>query len=265
MTSTRDPSTNLAEIMDRMEEAAGRSCDLVAFPENALLISDDKKAATRFAMADADNALQLIRAAAKHHRIWVLLGSLPRKVRGTKKLHNTSVLIDQNGKIQAEYSKIHLFDVHVLGDRSYRESEQFTPGKTGRLASTPLGKLGMSICYDLRFPELYRAYSAKGATILSIPSAFTFPTGRAHWDALTRARAIENQCFVIAPAQSGTHESGRKTYGHSRIVSPWGEILAEKKSGKGLVIAELSQLKLQRVRKHLPSLRHRLLIPPKIC
>jgi predicted amidohydrolase len=172
------------------------------------------------------------------------------------RLANRSFLIAPDGGIAARYDKIHMFDVELEGGESYRESNAFHPGEAAVLASLPWGVLGMTICYDLRFPHLYRALAQAGADFLSIPSAFTVPTGRAHWHVLMRARAIETGCFVFSPAQWGEHAEGRKTYGHSLIVAPWGEILAEADDGTGFITADVDPVKITESRRKVPSLSH---------
>src|SRR3984893_14303909 len=189
---------------------------------------------------------------------WFLVGSIHVRVPGEEQIRNRSYLIDSSGGIVASYDKIHMFDVQLAGGESYRESSTFKPGEKSVLAETPWGVLGMTICYDLRFPYLYRDLAHAGATMLSIPSSFTVPTGQAHWHVLMRARAIETGCFVFAPAQVGTHKgSNRKTYGHSVAVAPWGEVLADAGGEKaGFVIADVDLGKVADARKMVPSLTH---------
>jgi predicted amidohydrolase len=179
-----------------------------------------------------------------------------RRDDGDDRLANRSFLIAPDGAIAQRYDKIHMFDVELAGGESYRESNAFRPGEAAALATLPWGVLGMTVCYDLRFPHLYRGLAQAGADFLSIPSAFTVPTGRAHWHVLMRARAIENGCFVFAPAQWGEHAEGRKTYGHSLIVAPWGEIIAEAEDGVGFITAEIDPAKIAEARRAVPSLRH---------
>jgi predicted amidohydrolase len=175
---------------------------------------------------------------------------------GEERLRNRSFLIAPDGGIAQRYDKIHMFDVSLEGGESYRESAAFRPGEAAALAALPWGTLGMTVCYDLRFPHLYRALAQAGARFLTVPSAFTVPTGRAHWHVLLRARAIENFCFVFAPAQWGEHAEGRRTYGHSLIVAPWGEILAEAEDGVGVILAEIDPAKAEEARRAVPSLSH---------
>jgi predicted amidohydrolase len=210
------------------------------------------------ARSEADHPmLAAFRELARETGAWLLLGSaVVRRGDGDDRLANRSFLVAPNGEITARYDKIHMFDVELAGGESYRESNAFRPGDKAVLAELPWGVLGMTVCYDLRFPQLYRALAQAGADFLSIPSAFTVPTGRAHWHVLMRARAIETGCFVFAPAQWGEHAEGRKTYGHSLIVAPWGEILAEAPDGVGFVTAEIDRAKVADARRSVPSLSH---------
>jgi predicted amidohydrolase len=212
--------------------------------------------------------LSACRASARETGAWFLLGSIHVRVPGEEQIRNRSYLIDSDGGIVASYDKIHMFDVQLAGGESYRESSTFRPGERSVLAETPWGVLGMTICYDLRFPYLYRDLAHTGATMLSIPSSFTVPTGQAHWHTLMRSRAIETGCFVFAPAQVGTHKgSNRKTYGHSIAVAPWGEVLADAGGEKaGFVIAAVDLAKIAEARKMVPSLQHdRKYSPPALA
>jgi predicted amidohydrolase len=187
--------------------------------------------------------------------VWLLIGSLAIKVSDTKTA-NRSFLIDPKGRIAARYNKIHLFDVDLPSGETYRESNTVAGGGRAVLADLPWGKIGLTICYDLRFPQLYRALAQKGAFLLTVPSAFTETTGKAHWHVLLRARAIENGAFVIAPAQGGIHANGRATYGHSLIVAPWGEILAEAGTEPGIIVADIDPARVADARGRVPNLRH---------
>jgi predicted amidohydrolase len=202
-----------------------------------------------------DKALPQFVNLAEELGIWLLVGSLAVKV-SEGKTANRSYLIGPNGRIAARYDKIHLFDVNLPSGESYRESNTVAPGADAVVATLPFARVGLSVCYDLRFPHLYRALAKHGAEILTVPSAFTETTGKAHWHVLLRARAIENGCFVMAPAQGGTHANGRKTYGHSLIVGPWGDILAEAGTDPGIIAAELDLGEIADVRGRLPSLHH---------
>ncbi len=195
--------------------------------------------------------------------VWLLIGSLavdlsrePGTPENERRLANRSYLVNPDGAVVARYDKIHMFDVDLAGGESYRESNAFRPGGQTVLAETPWGVLGMTVCYDLRFPQLYRTLAQAGADFLAIPSAFTVPTGKAHWHVLMRARAIENGCFVFAPAQWGEHAEGRRTYGHSLIVDPWGEVLADAGEGVGIVSARIEVDAIAKARRMVPSLQH---------
>jgi predicted amidohydrolase len=208
--------------------------------------------------------LAAFRDLARETGAYLLLGSIVVRVPGEERLGNRSFLIAPDGAILARYDKIHMFDVELAGGESYRESAAFRPGDAAVLAALPWGVLGITVCYDLRFPQLYRALAQAGADFLSIPSAFTVPTGQAHWHVLLRARAIENGCFVFAPAQWGEHAEGRKTYGHALIVAPWGEVLAEAADGPGFILAEIDPAKVAEARRSVPALGHdRAFAPPR--
>jgi len=215
------------------------------------------------AVGEDDNpALAAFRDIARETGAWLLVGSLAVRV-AEAKLANRSFLVDPAGAIVARYDKVHMFDVEIGDGQTYRESALYQPGGEAVVADLPWGRLGMTICYDLRFPYLYRALAHAGADFVSIPSAFTVPTGRAHWQVLMRARAIETGCFVLAPAQCGEHAEGRRTYGHSIIVGPWGEVLAEAGDEPGFVIAEIDTARVAEARRKIPSLQHdRAVAPP---
>jgi predicted amidohydrolase len=201
-------------------------------------------------------ALAAFRALARETGAWLLAGSLHVKLEDEDRLANRSYLVNPEGEVAAKYDKIHMFDVDLPSGESYRESKNFRPGGEAVLAELPWCRLGMTVCYDLRFPQLYRALAKAGAEVLTIPSAFTRPTGRAHWHALMRARAIETGCYVLAAAHCGEHAGGRKTYGHSLIVAPWGEIVAEAGEEPGVIVAELDLAKGAEARGRVPSLGH---------
>ena len=257
MTSTPDKAHNLGEAHRLLREACDRGAELVAFPEYFSLLTDDKKAYLAEAETLRGMTVETLQEWAAEYDVWILGGSIPLKAPGSKKLTNTSLLITSEGQIQARYDKIHLFDVDLSGDRKYHESDTIQAGSKVVCAKVPYGKAGLSICYDLRFPELYRNMARQGVHFIFAPSAFTAFTGKAHWDLLTRARAVENQAFLIAPAQTGKPYAGRETHGHTRIVDPWGRIIAERPAGPGVVMAELDLKELERVRKEMPVLTRR--------
>ena len=254
-------------------------------PEASNLIESGRRRRDK-AKAEADDPfLAGMRELARELEIWLLLGSLvndpageagtdpgtdPGTDRGTDpgetRLANRSLLIDSGGAIVARYDKIHMFDIDLPGGESYRESNAYRPGRDTVVAETPWGRLGMSVCYDVRFPHLYRALAQAGADFLSVPSVFTVPTGRAHWHVLLRARAIENACFVFAPAQWGEHAGGRKSYGHSLIVDPWGEVLADGGEEVGFITARIDPARSAEARRSVPSLTHdRPFAPPALA
>ena len=251
-----DVDENVRSALALIGEAHKAGARFIATPENTNLMAADggAKLAKTFREKD-DRALPQFCALAEELGIWLLVGSLGIKV-SEDKTANRSYLIGPNGRISARYDKIHLFDVNLPSGETYRESHTVAPGGQAVVANLPWGRLGLSVCYDLRFPQLYRALAKSGAEILTVPSAFTETTGTAHWHVLLRARAVENGCFVVAPAQGGTHANGRKTYGHSLIVGPWGEILAEAGTEPGIVAAELDLEEIAGVRARLPSLHH---------
>jgi len=254
--SSEDVAINIQDASRLIHDAAKGGAQFVATPENTTLMATDggAKLANSFDEAN-DPALAVFTALAKELGLWLLIGSLAIKVSDSKTA-NRSFMIGPDGKITTRYSKIHLFDVDLDGGESYRESASVAGGGEAMVADTPWGGIGLSICYDLRFPGLYRALAKKGAFAFTVPSAFTVPTGQAHWHVLLRARAIENGAFVIAPAQGGTHFNGRKTYGHSLIVDPWGAVLAEAGTEPGVIFADIDPAQSQAVREKLPSLKH---------
>src|ERR1700748_2506239 len=254
--STDDVLENVRLTSDLIREAKGMGADFIATPENTTLMAPDGGAKLeRSYDEDRDPALPAFRALAEELGVWLLIGSLAIKVSETKTA-NREFLIDPKGRITARYSKIHLFDVDLPSGEKYRESTTVAGGDEAVLAETPWGKIGLSICYDMRFPQLYRKLAQKGAFLLTVPSAFTETTGKAHWHVLLRARAIENGAFVMAPAQGGTHANGRQTYGHSLIIAPWGEILAEAGTAPGVGVADIDPAAVTSARSRVPSLRH---------
>ncbi len=262
MTSTPDVRENLAKARGFLEQALDRKADLIAFPENFTLMAPTARRLVEGAESLKGVVVQTLQEWAAENDIWILAGSVPlagKKAKGRKaaKTTNTSLLISAEGDIVARYDKMHLFDVNVAGDQKYEESATVQAGRKPVVADTPWGKFGLSVCYDLRFPELYRRYSEAGCEVLFIPSAFTVPTGKAHWDVLTRARAVENLSYVVAPAQWGANHPGRETYGHARVINPWGRVIAERPGGEGIVCADLNFEELAKMRRDLPALEHR--------
>jgi predicted amidohydrolase len=263
MRSGIDPAANARALLAGLEAAAAGGAVIVFTPEmTGLLDRDRARAASSIVGEEDDLVLAAAREAASRLGLWVQLGSLAlRPGGGEGRYVNRGFLIDQTGAIRTRYDKLHLFDVDLPTGERWRESAAYAPGSGAVVAGTPAGRLGLSICYDMRFPDLYRALSDAGAEILAVPAAFTVPTGRAHWHILLRARAIEAGCFVIAAAQVGTHEDGRSTYGHSLVVDPWGEVLLDMGEEPGVGFAEIDLALLQDVRARIPALSHRRPIP----
>ena len=254
--SSDDVAENIRVTSDFIREARAKGADFIATPENTTLMAPDGGAKLEKSFSeDADPALPAFRHLAEELGAWLLIGSLAIKVSDTKTA-NRSFLIDPKGRIATRYDKIHLFDVDLPSGETYRESNTVAGGARAVTSELPWGTIGLSICYDLRFPKLYRALAHKGAFLLTVPSAFTETTGKAHWHVLLRARAIENGAFVMAPAQGGTHANGRQTYGHSLIIAPWGEILAEGGTEPGVIVADIDPAAVTNARSRVPSLRH---------
>lgn len=262
MTSGIDPHANAATLTAAIAQARAGGAAMLFTPEMSNILDRDRARAARSIEAEADDpVLAAVRDAAAKAGIWVHLGSLA--VRGTDERYaNRGFVIDDTGAIRARYDKLHLFDVDLPTGESWRESAAYAPGHRAVVVDTPLGRLGLSICYDLRFPDLFRVLSDAGATILAIPAAFTVPTGRAHWHVMLRARAIEAGAYVIASAQGGTHADGRVTYGHSLAVGPWGEVACDLGPDPALGYADIDQATVADVRARIPALAHRRPIPP---
>jgi predicted amidohydrolase len=254
--SSDDVAQNISETARLVREAAARGAQFIATPENTTLMAPDGGAKLAHSFDEAhDPALPVFASLAKELNVWLLIGSLAIKVSDTKTA-NRSFLFAPDGNVIARYSKIHLFDVALASGEVYRESNTVASGGQAVVADTAFGPIGLSICYDLRFPQLYRRLAQKGAFLFSVPSAFTVPTGEAHWHVLLRARAIEDGAFVIAPAQGGTHANGRKTYGHSLIVAPWGEVLVEAGTEPGVILADIDPALSAQARARVPNLQH---------
>jgi predicted amidohydrolase len=254
-----DPAANAVTLVAAVEAAAAGGAMMLFTPEmSGLLDRDRDRAAAHLHDEAQDPVLAAVREAAARSGLWVHIGSLALKgERGDGRLVNRGFLIDSAGEIRARYDKIHLFDVDLPTGESWRESASYAGGERAVVAETPLGRLGLSICYDLRFSDLYRALTGAGATILAIPAAFTVPTGQAHWHVLLRARAIEAGAFVVAAAQAGRHEDGRETFGHSLVVDPWGKVLLDMGSDPGVGFADLDVAQVDEVRRRLPAIAHR--------
>ena len=266
MTSGIDPAANAAAIVEMIARAKGEGADMLFTPEMAGYLDRDRTraAATLRCQAD-DGVLAAVRDAAAREGLWVHIGSLPLKdERADGRWANRSFLIDDTGAIRATYDKIHLFDVDLATGESWRESSVYGPGEQVVAADTPWGRMGFSICYDMRFPDLYRALTNAGATILLAPAAFTVPTGQAHWHILLRARAIEAGCFMIATAQVGDHADGRTTYGHSLVVDPWGDVLLDMDDTAGLALVDLDLSRIEAVRGRVPAIANRRPIPAQV-
>lgn len=259
-----DPDANARALVAAIAEAAGRDADMIFTPEMSGLLDRDRARATPKLRNEADDpVLAAVREAAAKSGIWVQLGSLALAgERDDGRLVNRGFLIDDRGAVRARYDKIHLFDVDLANGESWRESAVYAPGAAPMVAATPWGSIGLSICYDIRFSDLYRALTDAGAVILTVPAAFTVPTGQAHWHLLLRARAVEAGVFVIAAAQSGTHEDGRATYGHSLVVDPWGEVLLDMGEATGVGVIDIDLARVAEVRGRVPAIRHRRPLPP---
>lgn len=258
LTSTDDVAANLAAAEAGVAEAAGRGAGLVALPENFAFLRREGRPIPCAQGLDGEFVARL-REWARRHRIWLVGGSFPEAIPGEARVHNTSVCCRPDGEIAAVYRKIHLFDVDLTssGGGTFRESAVVAPGDALALVETPFGGIGLSICYDLRFPELYRELARRGARFLAVPSAFAPQTGKDHWEVLLRARAIENQAWVLAPAQCGRHSDERSSHGRSLIVDPWGIVVAQAGDEPCTLVADCPEGRVERVRASLPALRHR--------
>jgi len=256
LNSARDPAPNIESLRELARRAREAGAELIMSPEVSDMIEPDRAERFRKARTEAEHPMLAAgRELARELGAHLLLGSIVVRIDETT-LANRSLLIRPDGEIAGRYDKIHMFDVDLAGGERHRESSVFRPGERAVTVALPWGVLGMSVCYDLRFAYLYRALAHAGADFLSIPAAFTVPTGRAHWHVLMRARAIETGCFVFAPAQWGEHAAGRRTYGHSLIVAPWGEVLAEAEDAVGLIVAEIDPAKVLEARRQVPALSH---------
>lgn len=255
MCATEDVGHNLEVVETLVARAAGYGARLAATPENTTFLGDPERKLSLAESVDGPTHRRLAKIAASN-KIWLLVGSVAERC-DAERCHNTSLLFDDRGDLRALYRKIHLFDVAIEGGPNFRESRRIAPGDDVVVADTPVGRLGLSICYDLRFPELYAALVQRGAEILAVPSAFTAETGKDHWHPLLRARAIETQCWVLAPAQHGHHGNNRFSYGHSLIVDPWGVVVADHGNADGVALAEVDPARGAAIRRGLPVNNHR--------
>jgi len=262
MNASDQPAENLAAAVRYLDEAAGQGAELVLTPEVTNCVSTSRSHQKAVLSTEAhDPVLVGLQEAAAHHGVWLLIGSLALKTEDAdERFANRSFLVGPYGGIAARYDKIHMFDVAISEAETYRESDGYRPGDRAVLAPTPFGPVGLTICYDLRFAHLYRRLAIGGARILTVPSAFAVPTGRAHWEVLLRARAIETGCVVLAPAQTGTHAASRgrarETWGHSLAVAPWGEVLADAGTAPGVTLVDIDLDAVDAARKRVPSLTH---------
>lgn len=261
MTSTHEIEANLAAAERHLTEAARLGAVLAVLPENFAFMGLDS--ADKRAVAEPDGAGRIqnfLADTARRLKIWIVGGTVPLRQEADGRVAAASLVYGSDGRRVARYDKMHLFDVDVPGStESHRESAHTAPGREPRVVDTPAGKLGLAVCYDMRFPELFRVLSRQGAEVFSVPSAFTVPTGRAHWESLLRARAIENLCCLIAPAQWGVHPNGRETFGDSMIIDHWGKVLARMPTGTGCVLADLDPAARSEARARFPVLEHRVL------
>ncbi len=257
-TTGRDPAVEVPAACEQVRRAGDRGADFVMLPETCNMMEPDRpRARDKAHLEDDDPGLVQFREAAAASGVWLLIGSMVVWAdESMERLANRSVLINGAGEVTATYDKVHMFDVDLGDGEVYSESEAYRPGARAVLAETPWGRLGMTVCYDLRFPALYRWLALEGADYLTVPSAFTRPTGAAHWHVLLRARAIETGCWVFAPAQTGEHEGGRKTFGHSLAIDPWGAVVADGGTDAGMVMAQVDPAAVAAARMRMPSLRH---------
>ncbi|MDP7543019.1 MAG: carbon-nitrogen hydrolase family protein [Alphaproteobacteria bacterium] len=261
ISSQLDMDANLEAASALVRDAADNGAQMVLLPENVSLMGTNREQALAMAMPEARHkALPVFTELAREKGVWLMVGSLSVRLDeaggGEDMLANRSLLISDQGEVMVRYDKIHMFDVNIEGGESHRESETYRPGAQAVVAATPWGGLGMTICYDLRFPYLYRSLAQAGAHFLSVPSAFTRVSGRAHWHVLLRARAVETGCYIFAPAQCGDHANDRQTYGHSLIIDPWGKILAEAGESPCVIAADIDPSRVAAVRAMIPSLKH---------
>ena len=255
MCSTNHHDGNIALMREHVARAAGEGAELVCFPEVSGLMNRDKHASLEQIVPEAEDPyLAACRAAAEEFGVWIHTGSTPVKADNDPRFLNRSHLLRDDGSIAATYDKIHLFDVDLPDGKRIRESDRYAPGEQLVMPDTPWGPFGMTVCYDLRFPQIYREYGQAGATVVFVPSAFAVNTGKTHWQPLLQARAIENGCFVIAAAQSGRHDDGRTTYGHAIAIDPWGHVMVDMENGLGATLLTLDLESVAKTRQMIPSL-----------
>ena len=264
MTSGIDPVVNAATLVEAAHEAASCGAKMLFAPEMSALLDRDRTRGSQHVVAEAISPfVEAAAAAARDASIWIHLGSLPVLAEGNpSRWRNRSLVLDDQGRIRARYDKLHLFDVDLPTGERWRESSAYEAGDAAVIVDSPVGKLGLTICYDLRFAALFDALGAAGAELVAVPAAFTVPTGQAHWHTLLRARAIEQGCFIVAAAQTGTHQDGRETYGHSLVVNPWGDILLDMQSTPGLAYVDIDINEVSVARGRIAAIRHRRSLPP---
>lgn len=256
LNSGNDPAANLATVKTMVAEAAKSGAQLVLTPEYTLLMDGSGRVMRDNALVPDGGAMLVeLQDLARASKVWLLIGSLTQKT-GEERIVNRSYLITADGTVAATYDKIHMFDVTLPDGKVIRESSSYRPGERAVVAATPWGKLGMTICYDVRFPHLYRALAQQGAAFITVPSSFQRQTGKVHWHTLLKARAIENAAYIFAPAMCGEHPGNRQTYGHALIVDPWGEVLADGGEEPGIVYADIDPARVAKIRTMMPSLEH---------
>ena len=254
MNSQANLYDNILFAKNKIIYASKKGAKLILLPENCFLMAKNNKQFLEYSCNEIKNqGINEMKKIAKKLGVWIIIGSV--NIKEKKRIFNRSILIDDKGRIKSRYNKIHLFSAKLPNKESYNEAKYFTPGKKICLSNLPWGKIGMTICYDLRFPHLYRKLAIKGAEIITIPSAFTNFTGKLHWHSLLKSRAIETGCYILAPAQQGIHPDGRKTFGHTIIVDPWGKIINESKNKENIIISEININKVYSARNAIPSLK----------
>ncbi|MGN7613161.1 carbon-nitrogen hydrolase family protein [Magnetococcales bacterium HHB-1] len=260
LTSGPNRDDNLEKTEQWMNQALKQGAQVIALPENFSFIGCSERDKLEKAEDPLQSpTLQFLRQYAKQKEVWIIGGSIPFSTENRDKVSNSTLLINPQGSVVARYDKMHLFDVNLGKGQTFRESTTIQAGREPVLYQTPWGKLGLTVCYDVRFPELYRNLSQQGATIFSVPAAFTLSTGKDHWQLLLQARAVENFSYVLAPNQWGVHAGRQRTYGHSMIIEPWGSVIAQVPDGEGVTVAELDQSRITACRKRIPALNHRIL------